>query len=320
MVDFAMFHAAVMAITSQPLWLDGASNFARLLAHMVKFPDRDFETELRASLYRHPSQFVAANVIDPQMIEARGGPVIIPGGRSGKATAVVSMRGIALYDLEFQPYCYSMAVLEATMNRLAGDDEIGQIILDVDSPGGTVTGVPEAADAIHNAAKRKQVTAVVNPMAASAAYWLVSQASSVITIPSGSVGSIGVYMMHVDFSEAMANDGIKVTYIYAGPHKVEGNPFEPLAEDAREFLQGQVNDTYSSFIKAVARGRGVTAATVKSDFGGGRVLDAKAALEAGMIDKTATVAMALKQLGLIGSDDNQSRSNRRRRLQLLRHH
>ena len=76
-----------------------------------------------------------------------------------------------------------------------------------------------------------------------------------------------------------------MTILSAGEYKVEGNPFEPLSEEARAFIQGQVDAAYAQFVKDVARGRGVSVADVKNGYGQGRALDAKAAKAAGLVDR-----------------------------------
>ena len=107
-------------------------------------------------------------------------------------------------------------------------------------------------------------------MAASAAYWLASAANEVIITPSGEVGSIGVLAAHQDVSAAMDRDGIKTTLVSAGRYKTEGNPFEPLTDDARGYLQSRVDDYYGMFIRAVADHRRVKIDAVRDGFGSGR--------------------------------------------------
>jgi len=235
----------------------------------------------------------------------RSAPTLIP-GKGGKATAIVSVHGIALYDFEWQPYAYSSLLLAQTIKALANDPEIGTIVLDINSPGGQTTGTKEAADAVYAARATKKVIALVNPLAASAAYHVASQAEEIIAVPSADVGSIGVFAMHMDFSGALEQAGIKPTFVYAGAHKVEFNGYEPLGDAAKEFLQGQVDTIYDGFLKDVARGRGVPVSKVKSDFGQGRSFLAREAFAAGMIDRIATLDVAMARLGVrpaTGSDD-----------------
>lgn len=226
------------------------------------------------------------------------GPTVVPGAGRGQATALVRVHGVAMYDVEYQPYCFSTLLLAQTMSGLANDPEVGTIVLDIASPGGQVVGTAEAGDAIFAAKARKKVVALVNPLAASAAYWLASQATEIIAIPSADVGSIGVFIMHADCSGMMEQAGIKPTFIFAGEHKVEGNPYEPLAAEAKAYLQGEVDVIHAGFLRAVARGRGRTVADVRENFGKGRTMMAPVAKKVGMIDAIATLDGALARYGV----------------------
>ena len=183
------------------------------------------------------------------------------------------------------------------LRSAVNDPSVKAIVLDINSPGGTVDGVPELADEIYNANKVKPVTAVANSQAASAAYWLGSQAKELVVTPSGEVGSIGVFGAHEDMSKALENAGVKVSLVSAGKYKTEGNPFEPLSEEARGALQDSVNNYYDMFTKAVARGRQTDQQSVKDGFGQGRMMPANKAVKAGMADRVATMDQTLNRLG-----------------------
>jgi signal peptide peptidase SppA len=135
----------------------------------------------------------------------------------------------------------------------ANDPKVRSILLDIESPGGEAVGAFEAADAIRAAAKQKPVTAVVNGMAASAAYALASAADKIVTTPTGMSGSIGVVMLHADYSRFLDAEGVTPTLIFAGSHKVDGNPFEPLSDAVRSDLQAEVDNFYALFVKTVSR-------------------------------------------------------------------
>ncbi len=121
------------------------------------------------------------------------------------------------------------ADVRATVKRQLADPSVRTIDLVIDSPGGSVLGLPETADTIHAANRVKPVRAFVTGIAASAAYWLASQASTITLTPSGEVGSVGVLDLHADISKALDNAGVKITAVTAGEHKVERAPFTPLA-------------------------------------------------------------------------------------------
>jgi signal peptide peptidase SppA len=175
----------------------------------------------------------------------------------------------------------------------ASDSRVKAIILQIDSPGGTVEGTPELAAKVAAASKRKPVIAQVDSLAASAAYWVATQASEVVVTPGGQVGSIGVRMMHQDISGQLEQEGVKIEQMSAGKYKTEGHPFGPLDDDARAHFQDQIDDAYRDFVGAVASGRSVSTGTVEENYGQGRVLLAKQALKAGMVDRIATLDQTL---------------------------
>jgi len=176
-----------------------------------------------------------------------------------------------------------------TFREALQDEKVSSIVLDVDSPGGMASMVPEVASEIRTARGSKPIVAVANTMAASAAYWIASQADRLVVSPSAQVGSIGVFAAHDDISKMQEQLGVKTTLVSAGKFKTEGNPFEPLSEEARGAMQKTVDEIYRMFVGAVAKGRGTTTKAVRSGFGEGRVVMARAAVEEGMADEVATI-------------------------------
>lgn len=227
--------------------------------------------------------------------------------RSNGAVAVVPLCGVITPRSSFFSMLFGgggglMSFREEFMDALTSPD-VGSIVLDVDSPGGRVSLVPETAQMVFEARGEKPIIAVVNTMCASAAYWIASQADEIVATPSGEAGSIGVYRVHDDLSGMNARLGIEPTYIKAGKYKADGNPDEPLSDDAKANWQQQVDDLYAMFCEGVGQGRGVTAARVQAGYGEGRCLIADRALEAGLVDKVATMESVLG--GLLGSGDGE---------------
>ena len=200
---------------------------------------------------------------------------------------VVTQRGNMVDDIS-GPGSTSTQQFAAALRQVLADETVGQILIEIDSPGGSVYGVAELAAEITRARTQKPVIAVANSLAASAAYWIGCAASELYVTPGGEVGSIGVWQAHFDYSKALEEEGVKPTLISAGKFKVEGNPYVPLDKQAQAFMQSRVDDYYNAFIEAVAQGRGVSASEVRSGMGEGRVLGADAALAAGMVDGIAT--------------------------------
>ena len=176
------------------------------------------------------------------------------------------------------------------------NDEIGAVVLNIDSPGGSVYGVPELADKIHKARGTKPIVAVANSMAASAAYWIGAAAEQFTVTPSGEAGSIGVFALHQDWSKFNEAVGVQPTYISAGKYKVEGHPDSPLDPEAKQAIQQSVDGYYGMFVDAVASYRGTTSRRVRAGFGEGRMLMAGPAVEEGMVDRVATLETVIREL------------------------
>lgn len=214
----------------------------------------------------------------------------------------IAPRAEALEDVSQQAAL--MVPFQNAFREVAADPSLSGIILNIDSPGGRVDLVPETAAMIRKARRDgRPIVAVANTLAASAAYWIASAADELVVTPSGEVGSIGVYVLHRDVSEALAASGIRMQFISEGARKVEGNPFEPLSEEARAALQTNVRYFYDLFVADVAKGRRVAESVVRADpekdgkhFGGGRVYPAKEAVRLGMADRVATLDETIARL------------------------
>jgi signal peptide peptidase SppA len=219
------------------------------------------------------------------------------------SVAVLPLYGIInqRYSGDFSgPQGTSVQEFTQQFRTAMNDPNVKAIVIDVDSPGGTVSGVDELATEIYNARKQgtKKITAVSNCLMASAAYYIASQANELCVSPSSLTGSIGVYSLHEDDSTALENLGVKFTFVSAGKYKVEGNNYQPLDDEARAAMQGVVDDFYDLFTKAVARGRGVAVKNVRNGFGEGRVLTANDAVKQGLADRVATLDDVLSKYGV----------------------
>ena len=185
----------------------------------------------------------------------------------------------------------------AALDAAVADPRIDAIVLDVDSPGGTIPGVPELAEKVFQARAVKPVVAVANGLMASAAYWIGSAADEVVVTASGEgVGSIGVYLLHEDWTKAMEDEGVKVTEISAGKFKTEGAPWKELDAEGETYLRGRVETAYDWFVADVARFRSVSEDDVRNGYGEGRVLGGKDAKRAGLADRVDTLEGTVARL------------------------
>ena len=184
----------------------------------------------------------------------------------------------------------------AAIELAAEDDDIDTIILDIDSPGGTVGGVPELAETVEDVQKSgaKKIYAYTDSMMASAAYWMAAGANGIFAAPSAEVGSIGVYLPVMDTSKALAEKGVTVEIFKSGKYKAAGFPGVALDEEVRKHLQLEVMETYNEFSGFVKKYR----AELNYEYMQGQTLTGRKAADVGMVDGTAkNLDSLLQKLG-----------------------
>lgn len=180
----------------------------------------------------------------------------------------------------------STQMIERDVREAVNDPMVRAIILDTDSPGGTVSGTQEAARAIHEMAQAtdKPVVAFASGMMASAAYWIGAAADQIfVASDTTAVGSIGVVATHVDVSGVESKQGIKTTEIYSGRYKRIASQHGPLTDEGRASMQATTDYLYSVFVADVATFLGVSQDRVLSDMADGRVFLGRQALDAGLV-------------------------------------
>lgn len=196
--------------------------------------------------------------------------------------------------LEAQSGLMSYGAIADRLDAALQDSAVKSILLDIDSPGGEAGGVFDLADKIFAARKIKPIWAIVNDEAFSAAYAIAAATDKIYLSRTGGVGSIGVIAVHLDQSVAEADAGLKYTAIYAGEHKNDFSPHEPLSDPARAQLQTEVDRVYELFATSVARMRGIELTAVKATeaalyFGDQSIV-------AGLADRIGTMGDALSDL------------------------
>ena len=228
----------------------------------------------------------------PDGIDEKESKVIAPSIRGG--VAVISISGILMSSV---PKWFSWFDIEATsygdiisqVKSAAMSEDVDEIRLQINSPGGTVAGVHEASEAIFAARKAKRVSAHINDLGASAAFHLASQADTISAGLNAEVGSIGVFSVFVDSSKAAEDEGIKVHIVRSGDHKGMGVPGVEITDKQLASEQAIVDGMADNFVKAVARGRGVKTSAIK-ELATGEVWIAKTALKHGLIDSVVGAA------------------------------
>ncbi|KGJ23767.1 S49 family peptidase [Paracoccus sanguinis] len=213
--------------------------------------------------------------------------------RGDDGVLVIPVYGALLdkFPLQMGEYATGYEYITRAVQRATKDAGVRAIVLDIDSPGGVVPGCAECAAAIAEAAQTKPVFAYAADTAASAAYWLASQATQVHVNSTGEVGSIGVIWAHRDTSERLRAEGVKITPIFGGERKPDGQPYLPLEAEAKAHFQKRVNAVYAEFISAVARGREMNGDDIRNTQAA--VFPAREAVRIGLADAVSTRAQVM---------------------------
>jgi signal peptide peptidase SppA len=195
-------------------------------------------------------------------------------------TGVIPIAGVigkSLSPLEKMTGAVDVSDIADTIDEYSMNPQVTRIAFQVSSPGGTVTGVEELANKVRNIAK--PTMSYTDTEMASAAYWVAAAADKVVASPSSTVGSVGVYMVVADYSEAAKAEGIKMIVIKAGQHKAIGVPGAEVTDAHQAHLQEGVDEIHADFKAAVLKTRKM----VKAEDMEGQVFSGKQAAQRGLV-------------------------------------
>lgn len=204
--------------------------------------------------------------------------------------AVIPVHGILINRF---PYCWGFVTgydfIRNQMNAAAADPDVKLIVFDHDTPGGEAAGCDELAREINEL--EKPTMALVNSLSCSGGYWLAAPCNRVVCAPSASVGSIGVYILVMDISKLLAEEGVGFDYIQRGKFKTSGSPYKEMSSEDREYLQSMVDERYDEFVAAVAKFRGIEESVARDTEA--RVMRPTEAIALGLIDAAVNPVKAV---------------------------
>ena len=181
------------------------------------------------------------------------------------------------------------------LRKLADDNEVGGVVLWIDSPGGGVSAVTEIYDEVQRLNMRKPVVAYVGGVAASGGYYLAVAGDKIVVKPDAILGSIGVIYVHEDLTEYMKMFGIKIEVIKTGEDKDLGASWRPLTEDDRENIQQMINEDFDRFVYVVSKGRNLSIEDVLK-YSDGNVWSGTQAVSYKLADRVGTLDTAIEEL------------------------
>jgi signal peptide peptidase SppA len=190
----------------------------------------------------------------------------------------------------------STDLLRRDLQAALDDDDVRAILLDVDSPGGNAQGPFELSDFLYASRGTKPIVAVANEEMSSGAYLIGSAADDLVALKSSTIGSIGVVVVHREFSRANEKSGVAVTVFRAGEFKAMPSNVEPLTDAAREVVDDHLAVIYDLFVAHVARNRNRKPSTVREKWATGKVWLGDEAKALGLIDRIGTLDSTLDRL------------------------
>lgn len=214
-------------------------------------------------------------------------------------TLIIPVQGVLMNKLSFKfgSYATGYQYIRRAYERGMSDPEVRAIAFDIDSPGGEVAGNFELVEQIAAGRGQKPMRAVAHDHAYSAAYSIATASDSITVARSGGVGSVGVVTAHIDVSKRMEAMGVKITFIYAGKHKVDGNPYEELPEDVKARIQERIDRVYGEFVALVATNRDMEEQAVQNTEA--LTYDAEKAIQIGFADRIGSLQSEMADLAAI---------------------
>ena len=197
----------------------------------------------------------------------------------------------------------STEILAADFIKALESKQVEAILLNTDTPGGTVDGTKAVADIIYQARGKKPIICFANGQMTSGGTWIGTAADEIVAEETAVLGSIGVISIHEEYSEADKKEGVKRTVITAGKYKGIANSYEPLTSEGKQYVQERLDYLYGIFGAEVATHRGIEKEKVFKDMAEGKIFIGKQALDIGLIDKIGSFDDAFNLAKLRASEN-----------------
>ncbi len=193
----------------------------------------------------------------------------------------------------------SASTIAKRIKTLGENKNVKAIVLDINSPGGTVGATQEIYEEILRVRKEKdkKVVAMFRDIGASGAYYIAAACDKIIAQPGTITGSIGVIFQTGNFEGLADKVGIKFSAIKSGQHKDIGSAWRPMTQEEKTLLQNMIDDTYQQFFDAVKASRTKVNPIELKVYADGRVFSGRQAFSIGLIDALGGETEAVKLAG-----------------------
>lgn len=212
---------------------------------------------------------------------------------TGNAVGVVEMKGMIIDSTD----------INDQLRDFLENDRIKAVVLRVDSPGGVVGPSQEIYEEVKKFAAKKTLVVSMGSVAASGGYYISAPATMIYANPGTLTGSIGVLMKLSNIQGLLGKIGLSSFVLKSGKFKDSGSPVRPMTSEEHRLFQGVIDSMHGQFVRAVAEGRKLPVATVRT-LADGRVYSGEQALQVKLVDKIGNcqdaVDAAAKMAGIEG--------------------
>lgn len=239
----------------------------------------------------------ADGILPPELFSTKKGSRADRGYQVVDGVAVLNVSGALVHKTRMEADSSTLLgynSIAADLEHAMDHPDVHAVLQIWDSPGGESQGAFEYADRALALRGKKPFYAIADGMAASAGYLGASAAQTLAITSTGYAGSIGVVMRHVDLSAALMQEGVRVSHIYAGTKKIDGNSFEPLSAAVRADFQAEVDSLYASFIDTVARARNLNPDAIRATQAA--TYRGTSAIGIGLVDRLSTADTLISEL------------------------
>ncbi len=219
----------------------------------------------------------------------------LSGKRAAASLSVVGSDRVALVKIEGLLLGSEQVVEE--LRSYTEDSSIKAIVIRIDSPGGGVVPSQEIYNAVKSARREgKKVIVSMGSVAASGGYYIAAAADKIVANPGTLTGSIGVKMEFPNFEKLLEKVGVKGMIVKAGEYKDIGSPYRDMTPQEQKLLQDVIDNVHDQFIKAVAEGRNLPEADVRS-IADGRIFTGQQALSLKLVDQLGDLGDSITTAG-----------------------
>lgn len=183
------------------------------------------------------------------------------------------------------------------IERAEGDSSVKAILLEINSPGGTIVASEAIAEAVKDA--KKPTVAWLGEIAASGGYYVASASDYIVADRGSMTGSIGVIFIFPQYESLLEKVGVKMRVIKAGKFKDIGSPYRNMTEEEEAIVNEWVQDAYNDFIQTVADNRNLSSSYVRT-IAEGNIYTGRRAVELKLADQTGTRQEAINIAGHMG--------------------